>query len=319
MPVVLLVLGVVVTAAGLLLTAHGVTIHDGTVDSEVVTPGVIAAVGGLLLVGLGLLVRVLQHIERALAARPAAGAARLGEASAIGATTEAAEAAFRNPFPPKPKSNPQPASVGASPIPATTEDAAFERLRVKFPNLSRVENAAVGEAAEVASMPQPTRAGEESGEERNTATIGRGRNGASPARVAPRFELKARAAASPDNKAKGSVFKPFAGARREPDVAQPQAAPVHAATAHAAPAQAASAQPAPPTAAASPPAPAADTVPEASAAAEDPAALSVLKSGVVEGMAYTLYSDGSIEAQLPQGTLRFGSITALRSHIENAS
>jgi hypothetical protein len=45
-------------------------------------------------------------------------------------------------------------------------------------------------------------------------------------------------------------------------------------------------------------------------------AVSILKSGVVEGMAYTLYSDGSIEAQLPGGTLRFGSITELRSHIE---
>ncbi len=44
--------------------------------------------------------------------------------------------------------------------------------------------------------------------------------------------------------------------------------------------------------------------------------VSVLKSGVVDGMAYTLYSDGSIEAQLPQGTLRFGSIADLRSHIE---
>jgi hypothetical protein len=49
------------------------------------------------------------------------------------------------------------------------------------------------------------------------------------------------------------------------------------------------------------------------------APVSVLKSGVVEGMAYTLYSDGSIEAQLPQGTLRFGSIGALRSHIENTA
>ena len=59
------------------------------------------------------------------------------------------------------------------------------------------------------------------------------------------------------------------------------------------------------------------------AAAEErvamPAPVSVLKSGVVEGMAYTLYSDGSIEAQLPQGTLRFGSITALRDHIESGS
>ncbi|HSZ65247.1 MAG TPA: hypothetical protein VK825_03490 [Xanthobacteraceae bacterium] len=44
--------------------------------------------------------------------------------------------------------------------------------------------------------------------------------------------------------------------------------------------------------------------------------LTVLKSGVVDGMAYTLYSDGSIEAQLPQGTLRFGSIAELRAHIE---
>jgi hypothetical protein len=48
-------------------------------------------------------------------------------------------------------------------------------------------------------------------------------------------------------------------------------------------------------------------------------AASILKSGVIEGMAYTLYSDGSIEAQLPQGTLRFGSIAALRDHIESQS
>ena len=49
------------------------------------------------------------------------------------------------------------------------------------------------------------------------------------------------------------------------------------------------------------------------------ASVSVLKSGVVDGMAYTLYSDGSIEAQLPQGTLRFGSIAELRTHIEHSA
>ena len=47
--------------------------------------------------------------------------------------------------------------------------------------------------------------------------------------------------------------------------------------------------------------------------------VSVLKSGLVNGMAYTLYSDGSIEAQLPEGTLRFGSITELRNHIEQSA
>jgi hypothetical protein len=44
--------------------------------------------------------------------------------------------------------------------------------------------------------------------------------------------------------------------------------------------------------------------------------VSILKSGVVDGMAYTLYSDGSIEAQLPQGTMRFNSIEELRLQLE---
>lgn len=45
-------------------------------------------------------------------------------------------------------------------------------------------------------------------------------------------------------------------------------------------------------------------------------AATVLKSGVVDGMAYTLYTDGSIEAELAQGVVRFGSIEELRNHLE---
>ena len=48
-------------------------------------------------------------------------------------------------------------------------------------------------------------------------------------------------------------------------------------------------------------------------------AVAILKSGVVDGMGYTLYVDGSIEAELPQGTLRFASINELRSHLEKNS
>jgi hypothetical protein len=51
---------------------------------------------------------------------------------------------------------------------------------------------------------------------------------------------------------------------------------------------------------------------------EDPA-VTVLKSGVVDGMAYSLYSDGSIEAELPEGTMRFGSIDELRTHLDQRS
>jgi hypothetical protein len=49
---------------------------------------------------------------------------------------------------------------------------------------------------------------------------------------------------------------------------------------------------------------------------EDPPAVTVLKSGVVDGMAYSLYSDGSIEAQMPEGMMRFASIDALRTHLD---
>ncbi len=44
--------------------------------------------------------------------------------------------------------------------------------------------------------------------------------------------------------------------------------------------------------------------------------ITVLKSGVVDGMAYSLYSDGSIEAQMPEGMIRFASIDALRAHLD---
>jgi len=36
----------------------------------------------------------------------------------------------------------------------------------------------------------------------------------------------------------------------------------------------------------------------------EPRPIAILKSGVIDGMAYTLYTDGSIEAELPQGTMR---------------
>jgi hypothetical protein len=45
--------------------------------------------------------------------------------------------------------------------------------------------------------------------------------------------------------------------------------------------------------------------------------ITVLKSGVVDGMAYSLYSDGSIEAQMPEGMMRFASIDELRAHLDH--
>jgi hypothetical protein len=44
--------------------------------------------------------------------------------------------------------------------------------------------------------------------------------------------------------------------------------------------------------------------------------VTIVKSGVVDSMAYSLYSDGSIEAQMPEGMVRFASIEELRAHLD---
>jgi hypothetical protein len=50
-------------------------------------------------------------------------------------------------------------------------------------------------------------------------------------------------------------------------------------------------------------------------AQRNPDAEKVVRSGVIGGMAYTLYADGSIEAELPIGTVRFDSINDLQQHV----
>jgi hypothetical protein len=41
----------------------------------------------------------------------------------------------------------------------------------------------------------------------------------------------------------------------------------------------------------------------------------IFKSGVIDGLAYTLYTDGSIEAELAHGTVKFSSIDELRAYL----
>jgi hypothetical protein len=289
----LLILGIVTAVAGLLLAAPAL-IRDGSFDIAAITPGVVAIVGGLVLIGLGLAVRVLQRIEKALGARTSASAPGIGD------PTAAPDPAVRIPFPAKSEADLR-LDVAATSALVSTEDAALERLRVTFPKLTSAEGRSA-EKTDASPAAQPVIGPSENVSEwGNKAIVAQRGNGASPAHVAPRFELKP-SAVTPGNRPKGPVFKSVAEARRAAGAATAKVvAPVEVV--------------APPSAAETP------STREAAveAAIQEPAAISVLKSGVVEGMAYTLYSDGSIEAQLPQGTLRFGSIAALREHIESAS
>ena len=44
----------------------------------------------------------------------------------------------------------------------------------------------------------------------------------------------------------------------------------------------------------------------------------ILKSGVIQQMAYTLFTDGSIEAQMSEGIMHFASIEEFRRHLEES-
>jgi hypothetical protein len=307
----LLILGAVIAAAGVVLIGPGLPFGGRDYDASIVTPGAVAIVGGLILIGLALAVRVLGRIEKALAARPLLQPA-LQEEAAPAIEEPAAAAPARIPFPPKPVAEP-----AALPEPAVAtprvlpEDAALERLREKFPTLVRLENAPVVEDADVSLSPKPSVRADEVVAEANNA-VARQTNGATPPRIEPRLEVQARPANRP---AQAKNFEAFWPKKQRPG----QEAPAPAAK------QPAAQQPLPVEPVLTPepvqfqfrePAPEPGPV---APAPEAPTTVSILKSGVVDGMAYTLYSDGSIEAQLPQGTLRFGSITELRNHIEQSA
>jgi hypothetical protein len=51
------------------------------------------------------------------------------------------------------------------------------------------------------------------------------------------------------------------------------------------------------------------------AAPQNGAASTVYRSGVIDGMAYTLFMDGSIQAELPQGTVKFANIDDLQKYL----
>jgi len=290
----LLLLGAVITAAGLGVVASGVSIQDHTFDATNVTPALIAVIGGCILIGLSFVVRALQRVERTLTMRQMPRLPRPGEIGSAAALAVQPSEPARIPFPAKPKTGAvsQPVSAGARP--ASVAGKSPEVLQEPVP--------LVAEESDVSILPKsPVQLDEEPGEVRPNA-VGR-TNGTAQVKTAPRVGVGVRGVNQP-LRPKDSIFTtlwpktPASAPAPEVKVAtavQVQAVPPPAA-------QPGNTQESP-----------------AEARQDAPAGVSILKSGVVEGMAYTLYSDGSIEAQLPTGTVRFGSITELRNHIEKSA
>lgn len=309
MAVLLLILGLVTSLAGLLLVASGVNTHDGTFDPEMLTPGMIGLVGGFLLIGLEIAVRQLRRIERSLAAAPVS-APRVSEIAVANPPQPVPAPVALVPKAEAPANEARDAA--AAPV---VDEAALDRLRAKFPTLAgrqigpavQAALSSAGSAPQVRVAVEDAVAAEVKGATVVTARAANG--GGRPSPAPARLDAKP----TPTPRTNGSGLSSFwpAGPRRDERKVSPQ--PHSDLPLPGQVAEMSTAKELPPSASqADQPVPSNMPVPEATP-------VTALKSGVVEGMAYTLYSDGSIEAQLPQGTLRFGSIGALRNHIEGAA
>jgi hypothetical protein len=307
MYLVLLGFGAVLSVAGIMLAGAGLSLREGSFDAGLFTPGIVAAVGGLLLIGLGLALRTLQQIERALAARLMPRVVQ----EPIGGAAESADDSDVFSFPAQAK--PAPRAVAAR----TSDDRMAHVLAETAPETARLGNRLYPHLAKAAAAAS---GGENA--EPDTEHFGRRSNGAAATRIPPRLPIGARSTASTERSKSsaldtmwpnGSRFLRSAQSEPVQAAGDPTMEPQH--TSEDATENTSAQNVAPNT-----PQNAMQNLASLSATGcDEPVPISALRSGVVDGMAYTLYSDGSIEAQLPQGTLRFGSITELRQHLEQGA
>jgi hypothetical protein len=285
MMVMLLMAGIGLLLAGLLAIGFGIPVQEFSFGNTLILAGSVAACTGVMMLGLWTVVRELKNIAR-----------RLGPegATASGAGTQRENQGFsfdREQLAPENAGHDEP----AAPAPAPWQEEAAARDRGR---------------KEPASMPEPDEAEPVVKPRRNLlfSSSSRKERERAPARPADPLAADLRPAPS-------AAPSPPKASEPPPatfDDAWPQserARPADAST----PGRSGRAPSTFPEAGAG--AAGADRYPPA-ARNQDKPPVTVLKSGVVDGMAYSLYSDGSIEAQMPEGMMRFASIDELRSHLD---
>jgi len=289
MTLALLIAGIFAVVAGLLSILFGFSVREFSLGSPLIVSGTIAVCSGMLLAGLYVVVVELKGIARRLAGassevrvRPVLpGLAASGPALAVpgGAAPEPMPAAAARM---EGRIEPPPAPA-AGPPPWQSEAAARERPRVEAPP-----------ELEAPTPPEAPR-------RRNLLFASTSR------KERERAEAKTPDGAPPPRAEPGEAADippaSFDAAWPKPDRMRP---------------------PEPPSARRPPPrspstfAETTPPAPEPPPPVEQPP-VTVLKSGIVDGMAYSLYSDGSIEAQMPEGMMRFASIDELRAHLDQRS
>ena len=315
MSVLLSVIGAIAVMAGAVMVGFGVPINEFSFGNTLIASGVTAFMGGLVILGLGAVVGQLQRVVEALAAQPPMRASRPMEAFEPPARAAAAPA--RVPFPSRPKADIRESRVADSP-PDTLHDLAGDAAETIAPTL-RNPDEPPSAAEESAGLPSslPKKAASSF----NPAASGSAEKRPEPA---PDTGWRAPPPLPPVRPPQTGYFDtmwPAAEARQARTAPPPEpkheqkAKPLYEPKSDFKAETKPDFKPEPP-AESAPMAKPAEPEPAKPQTAGEKRAVAILKSGVVDGMGYTLYVDGSIEADLPQGTLRFASINELRSHLE---
>jgi hypothetical protein len=279
MMVVLLAAGIGFLLAGLVAIGFGIPINEFGFGNTLILAGTVAASTGMLLLGLWTAVKELKNIAQ-----------RLGSGAHAGTTPELAvsNAASRGPAEDQPAADDaghaESAAQSAGPSPPPWLEQAASRDRV--PNV-------------VPTGPEPVEGAPAVKPRRNLLFSSSSRKERERAQLRPTdpsaADLQpAPVAAPPAPETGGAPAVTFDDAWPRPERARAADAPLPRRGGRA-PSTFAEANAG------------ADSHPPA-ARSEDQPPVTVLKSGVVDGMAYSLYSDGSIEAQMPEGMMRFASI-----------
>jgi hypothetical protein len=289
MHLLLLAIGILVTAVGAVMLAFSVPLTDSA-GVALFTSGMIAVVGGFILIGLSAAVRSLSRIAERLDIQPMP----VPQVAAVGHEAPAPRPARAVPEPPvaaaatvsEPPKAPEAQESGdgpRTPEPRTPEPVAARGALLGW--FGRPKAAAEPLAGSRTQAPRLQAAvlhdGAQNGASQDAAAVDLG------ALARPPEPLQAP--------------EPFPSIVTRPIPAAP---PIAAeAPAPAPPSVRPAPRPAPPPAQ-RPPAPQNGT-----------AATTVYRSGVIDGMAYSLFMDGSIEADLPTGRARFGTIDELQKYL----
>jgi hypothetical protein len=343
---VLLAIGLLATAAGFVTIGFGIPINAFSLGNTLIVAGTIAVAAGLILMGLASAIGQLRRIAEALHTRPLPHLARPAESvealvPPTARITPAPPPPPRMPPPPRPPEMRQPAPL----YPRAAEPHAAEP-RVTEPHAAEPRFAAPTPPSEPPGPLDWLRA-----KPRPSASAAQAGPIASATPESAMVEVPDEAPLSPRPLQRPSMAPP-PEATQEPKVwsqgrtsteSQPMAEPMPRAMPVAEPPKAKNGGPFDLVWPEHPAAPASESD-KREANLEMPAppppfvlrpreerapekrgdvppkpaerVPAILKSGVIDGMPYTLYADGSIEAELPQGTLRFASVDALRAHLE---